>query len=245
MDRAPGTAPELVTLHVWGVRRRHLPWVGGQLAAPRRRFRDVAGLRFARLLGTGHGRRFTPADADPGHWALLAAWDTASAAAAFDRQPLIRGWDARSFERCRVDLQTLSSTGSWSGLQPFGPPAPQLPERADTPCAVLTRARLVALRAGRFWRAIPPVAAALPKASGLLFARGIGEAPIGLQATFSVWEDLEAVKAFAYGTPAHRHVVEQTAATGWYAEQLFARFQVLAASGTVDGRNPLDSGTRP
>jgi hypothetical protein len=91
----------------------------------------------------------------------------------------------------------------------------------------------------QFWRAVPPVAEALTRAEGLRFARGIGEAPVGLQATFSVWDELDASAAFAYGTPEHRAVIARTTETGWYAEQLFARFAVLDAHGLVDGRDPM------
>ncbi len=202
--------------------------------------RRVPGLRFARLLGTGHGRSFTPADADPRHWALLAAWDSAHDAAAFERAGLTLQWDARAQERWRVSLRPVSSVGSWSGEAPFGPPrSAGTPPWAAAPCAVLTRARLAPRKAVAFWRATPPVAAAVAGAPGLRFARGIGEAPIGLQATFSVWQDPAAASAFAYEHPAHRAVVDRTGPEGWYSEQLFARFTVIDASGEVDGRDPL------
>ncbi|WP_052711118.1 hypothetical protein [Pseudofrankia sp. DC12] len=135
--------------------------------------------------------------------------------------------------------------------------------------AVLTRARLAPRHAVAFWRAAPPVAAdlaalagaptnagtpaagvpgeagptALPRTphglAGPTLAIGIGEAPIGLQGTFSVWPSLAAVRAFAYQRPAHAAVVRRTGEVGWYAEELFARFAVLAGHGTVDGRDPL------
>jgi len=34
--------------------------------------------------------------------------------------------------------------------------------------------------------------------------------------------------------------IARTAARRWYAEELFARFGVLSASGSLDGRDPLD-----
>jgi hypothetical protein len=232
--------PGLVTLHLWGVSRRHVPWALGRMALGRRALRTLPGLRFARLLGTSHGRSFTPSDADPRHWGLLTCWNTAAEATAFDDTSYAAGWDGHSDERLRLALQPLSSTGRWSGQEPFGPERPSAD--GSGPCAILTRARLVPKQAMTFWRAVPPVAASLPHSPGLRFARGIGEAPIGLQATFSVWDDLAAAKQFAYTTAAHREVVRQTPQAGWYAEQLFARFAVLDARGEVDGRNPLESG---
>jgi hypothetical protein len=238
--------PGLVTLHVWGISRRQLPWALGRMALGRRPLRTVPGLRFARLLGTSHGRTFTATDADPLHWALLSCWDSPAQAATFERSGYASGWDARSDERLRLELLPLSSTGHWSRMQPFGPEhqAASTAGTTDTkdtkdttgPCAILTRARLVPSKAMTFRRAVPPVAAGLRCASGLRLARGIGEVPIGLQATFSVWDDLAAAKKFAYGNVAHRDVVRRTAEVGWYAEQLFARFAVIGASGELDGR---------
>ena len=50
---------------------------------------------------------------------------------------------------------------------------------------------------------MPPVAAALADQAGLLYRIGIGEAPIGLQGTFSVWRDAAAIRDFAYRLPVH------------------------------------------
>ncbi|HYT10539.1 MAG TPA: monooxygenase, partial [Mycobacteriales bacterium] len=65
------------------------------------------------------------------------------------------------------------------------------------------------------------------------------ESPVGLQGTFSLWDSAGALREFAYAGPAHRSVVERTPAERWYAEELFARFAVEAADGSVDGRDPL------
>jgi hypothetical protein len=105
--------------------------------------------------------------------------------------------------------------------------------------AAVTRARLAPARARAFWRAVPPVSADLHGRPGLRLAVGIGEAPVGLQGTFSLWESARMLRAFAYDGAAHAGVVRRTAAEGWYAEELFARFAVLSATGTVDGRDPL------
>jgi hypothetical protein len=105
--------------------------------------------------------------------------------------------------------------------------------------AAVTRARLAVTRSATFWRAVPPVSADLAGRPGLRLAVGIGEAPVGLQGTFSLWESARALRDFAYAGAPHREVVERTEGERWYAEELFARFAVVDAAGSVDGRDPL------
>ena len=68
---------------------------------------------------------------------------------------------------------------------------------------------------------------------------GIGEAPIGRLATFSLWESLAAARNFAYSMPDHVEVIRRTRAEDWYAEEMFARFEPYASTGTWNGRDPL------
>ena len=222
-------------LHLWGVPSSAVPGAVLRMATQRRQLRPVPGLRFAKLLGTGSGRTFTPRDADPRRWGLLTVWDDERNAAAFATGPVIDSWRRIADEEWSARLRPLSARGSWSGREPFGRPAP---ERWTGPVAALTRARLVPRRALTFWRAVPPVSADLRAVPGMRFAIGIGEAPIGLQGTFSVWQSAEALNAFAYERAPHAAVIARTAPEQWYAEELFARFAVLATDGTVDGRDP-------
>jgi hypothetical protein len=223
----PVNAPALVTLHLWRVAPRAVPAALLHVAADRRPLRRVPGLRFAKLLGTGKGRTFTPRDADLTRWGLLAAWDDDGAADAFELGDVARRWDRIASERWSARLRPLSSRGRWSGREPFGRPSAT---PWDGPVAAITRARLAPTKAVRFWRASPPVAADLHHAPGLRMALGVGESPIGLQGTFSLWESAEALNAFAYRRPQHAAVIERTRAEGWYAEELFARFAVVATS---------------
>ena len=52
---------------------------------------------------------------------------------------------------------------------------------------------------------------------------------------FSVWRDAEALRQFAYDSPGHRQAITLTRESGWFAEELFARFRVLTIEGTIDG----------
>jgi hypothetical protein len=100
-------------------------------------------------------------------------------------------------------------------------------------------------RALSFWHAVPPVSADLATVDGLRLAIGIGEAPIGLQGTFSLWQSAAALNEFAFRRPAHVDVVNRTERERWYAEELFARFTVRSVHGTFAGRHPLTGGRLP
>jgi hypothetical protein len=206
------------------------------MATDRLLLRKTPGLAFGKLLGTGSGRTFTPADADPRRWGLLAVWSEEAAADAFDRNRLVGRWRALADEEWSVRLRPLSARGLWSRQEPFGRPAAAA---WDGPVAAITRARLVLRRALRFWRAVPPVSSDLHRSPGLQLALGIGEAPLGLQGTFSVWQSSAALNAFAYRRAPHTAVIDRTAREGWYAEELFARFAVLSAAGSLRGADPL------
>ena len=230
------TTRRLATLHVWGVPGRSVPAALLRMATDRRALRRSPGLRFAKLLGTGSGRTFTVRDADPRRWALLAVWDDERSAAAFEGGDVVRRWQRIADEQWSARMRPLAARGRWSREEPFGKPWPQ---RWDGPVAAVTRARLVLRRAARFWSAVPPVSADLHESPGLRFALGIGEAPLGLQGTFSVWDSAAALNSFAYDRAPHAAVVTRTAQEGWYAEELFARLALLSAEGTVAGRDPL------
>lgn len=220
-----------VVLTVWGVSLARVPSALVRMGSERLALRSVPGLRFAKLLGTGDGRTFTLRDADPHHWGLLTAWESSRHAAAFERGGVHRRWNRIASERLDITMSPISSRGRWARRQPFDPVLGE-PVPDDSPVASITRARLRPGRALSFWRSVPPVSAELSTVGGLSLAFGIGEAPIGLQGTFSLWESTAALTDFAYRRPAHVDVVRRTNPEGWYAEELFARFAVHSVAGT-------------
>ena len=209
-----------------------------RLGTDRLRLRDVPGLRFARLLGTGTGA--SAVGVDLARSALFAVWDSADALAAFEA-----GWFGRRADRVRarggevygLHLALVSGHGRWGGRDLPAELAPAHPAGGG-PVAVLTRATVRPTRWHRFRSARPPVSDELAAAPGLRAAVAIGEAPVGLQATFSLWADTAAMTTFAR-SPRHRDVVRRTRREDWYGEELFARFAPLRSSGTWDGRDPL------
>lgn len=239
-------SPAAVSLHVWRVPARAVPRALLRMAVDRRRLRALPGVRFAKMLGTGTGDGFGPGDADPTRYAALIAWDDPDGPAMFDGTAPGRAWRALAARRAasaegashreaeqsvRVDLSPVACRGRWSGVEPFGAPGGGRPPDGDGPVLALTRARLRPRRAVTFWRAVPPVAAELRAAPGLLARFGVGEAPVGWQGTISVWRNATDLVRFAYRQPGHRAVIERTATAGWYAEELFARFAVLGVHG--------------
>ena len=121
---------------------------------------------------------------------------------------------------------------SWSRKTPFSADN-ELAKSWNGQVAAITRARIKWRKNLLFWRSVPPVTSSLKSSAGLLSAIGIGEAPIGLQGTFSIWESPQAIREFAYKGAAHKAAIEATHRERWYAEELFARFALTEQNGSL------------
>ena len=181
---------------------------------------------FHKTLGTGKGETFTPSDANALQWGLIASVEDIEK---FDSSFVVKRWRRISVSEFRAVLEPISSHGQWAGKEPFVATAKDW----DGQVAAITRARIKWSQNFRFWRSVPPVTTSLKSAPGLVAAIGIGEAPIGLQGTFSLWESAAAIREFAYKGAAHQKAIADTSAYQWYSEELFARFAVREVRGSI------------
>jgi hypothetical protein len=211
----------VTVMYLFAVKKSAIPFAFLQMAFGRATARKLPGVSFAKLMGTGTGRTFTPSDADLAQWAVLIVADDLNQ---IDSSRFISRWRKRSVKIERFILNPISSHGKWSKREPF---KVGTQSSSDTPVVAITRARLKWSQALRFWRSIPPVVTDLHQSPGLLFSIGIGEAPIGLQGTFSVWQSGGALRDFAYKNAPHRAAIEDTKKFDWYSEELFARFELV------------------
>lgn len=187
---------------------------------------------FWKLMGCGKNGTF---DVNPDwqQWALMTVWNNEAAYQNFNKNSFISSWwEKFKVERTNFFCVPYESHGKWDGKEPFGNP---IPDRTYTgPIAVMTRATIRLTKAPDFWRNVPKVADSMNHAEGFITSVGIGEVPFIKQATFSVWENLESVKKFAYRQREHAEVVKQTRERRWYSEELFARFIPVELSGEAN-----------
>ena len=221
-----------VRLDITRVRSRHILIAFSLMVRQRLSMRKLPGLTFYKLMGTGSGKTFTVRDADLNHWCVLSVWETQEDSLAYLTSKPARQWRKIALTEANIELEPLSAKGTWAKKSPFGNP---VPEKWDGLTAALTRASIKPRWWRDFWRSVPPVSAYLNSTSGLITSLGIGEAPIGLQGTFSIWETNESITAFSSKQKPHAAVIARTHETGWYSEELFARFKVTKLSGTFAG----------
>jgi hypothetical protein len=216
----------MIVAYFWTIKPRAIPFALFAMGIDRFSLWRSPNVDFFKSLGTGKGETFTPADANSLRWGLIVQVKDLEA---FDQSLVVKRWRKRSVNEFRAVLEPISSHGKWAGKEPFVATAKDW----DGQVVAITRARIKWHQNFRFWRSVPPVTISLKSAPGLLAAIGIGEAPIGLQGTFSLWESSAAIKNFAYKGAAHQKAIADTATYNWYSEELFARFAVREVRGTL------------
>ena len=139
------------------------------------------------------------------------------------------GWGAR--------LEPLRVHGSWPGLDPDLPTARKVDYTG--PAAVFTLGRLRISQGVRFLRASARAEKAVLNAPGCTWATGLGRPPY--VATCSLWENYDAIAAYAFNDPngGHPSAIEEGRRKPFHKQEAFIRFRPYAMSGSLTGTNPL------
>lgn len=238
MHQTNQTSARYTTLTLFGIREGHVRWGLAQMGTSVPHLNKVPGLLFYKLLGSGQGKAFS-VKPNFRRYGLFCTWENEVAAREFLHcSDLIKQYQSHTDEIWTVAMFPIQSHGYWNGKQPF---EPFVQGSADGPVAVLTRASVNWLALPNFIRYGAKTSKALDDVNGLICSIGLGELPFIRQATFSIWESVEAMKAYAYKTDHHQEVMRRTRAEKWYSEELFARFMPIASEGTWNGIDPLEN----
>ena len=218
----------ITVAYFWRIKPLAIPVAILNIATNKLLLKLVPGIKFIKLLGTGKGESFTPKDADQLRWGILVTINESNLHD-LENSFVVKIWRKISSNQYKVILKPIASHGLWSKQDPF------IVEKFDWSgkVAAVTRARIVWRKNLQFWKAVPPVTESLHQSEGLINAIGIGEAPIGLQGTFSIWESAAALRDFAYKGRAHVAAIAATESNKWYSEELFARFAVIEEQGVL------------
>ncbi|RFZ84738.1 DUF3291 domain-containing protein [Mucilaginibacter terrenus] len=226
----------IVSLTIVRYRKSLVPFALLAMAVHRLPMALQQGCTFWKLLGSGRNGTF---DLQPDwqQWGLMAAWDSIEDYEQFAESSFVaKWWKLLGRESWTILCRPMQAHGKWDGKEPFGKPDNKITTGA---IAVLTRATIKMSRLKNFWSHVDEVANLMTTAPGYITSIGVGEAPVYRQATFSIWESFDQMKAFAYGSKQHAEVIKKTRSEGWYSEELFARFQIISSTGTINGQDPL------
>lgn len=219
--------PALTTLSVFEFDSfKTKSWVFSQMATAHLSLRRLNHLNWYKLLGTGMGEGFDPKP-NWSRWAILATWQTRQA---FDQALLIRSpfsqWVKKSSKSIHFRMHPIQVRGdSWSGVNPFG--NPEACETIIEPIAVLTRATIKISKMRQFWSQVPDINPDIrASADHIIYKVGLGEMPFLHQVTFSIWDKIEAMQAFAYGCKAHARAIQSARSDSYFSDQLFVRFKL-------------------
>jgi spheroidene monooxygenase len=213
-------------------------WGWLRLAQGSLALKHVAGLLFAKVMGSGHegGFGLRPSAS---HQGLVLMFDTHDHATAFLQSDLSQQYKHNAREWFSACMTVDSSRGAWNHIawQATSAAAGLPPATPDhRPVATLTRASIRSASAMAFWRYAPAAQADLHAAQGCLLAMGLGEAPLLRQCTFSIWQDTASMVAYAQ-SGAHHAAIQAAYKHGFFTESMFVRMRVLAMSGQWQGTN--------
>ncbi|MFN4121858.1 MAG: DUF3291 domain-containing protein [Flavobacteriales bacterium] len=228
---------QITTITVFRFSGLQVFWMLSQMQLALSGLKKTKGLKFFKLMGSG-GKSGFSIQPNFNSYALMAVWKSeADAERYFNTSKQFANFKTRSAEYWTVYMMNAKAHGLWSGMKPFEDFQPY----QGGLMAVITRATIKTKYLRRFWSYVPKVSDNLKDHDGLLFSIGIGEYPLFMQATFSVWEDRSYMKQYAYKSKLHSEVVKKTRELGWYKEELFANFIPYRSEGSWNGTQPLNA----
>ena len=207
-------------------------WAFAQMGLARLAMRRLPGQTFWKLMGSGVGEGFTPVP-NTAVYGVLTVWTDAEAARAGLDAPVFRRFARHARESCLLTLQPLTARGRWSGVSPFR--ALSATPRGG-PLAALTRGSVRPRDLRAFWRRVPGISRLIGDNPDVRLKIGMGEVPFLHQVTFSIWPDAESMARFARTSGPHAAAIRAVREGDWFAEELYARFQVSGAAGVWQGR---------
>ena len=201
----------------------------GRMGRPPLLKHSIPGLTFWKSLGSGSGNGFSIWP-DFSTFGLLTVFNSEIEARNFLESSIINEYMQDCTKHAHVLMHTIKAHGQWSRQEPF---ISSRPFEISKPLAVITRATIKPKLAYKFWRYVPSVSKSMDGHNGIIYSKGIGEWPLLMQATFSLWKTGEDMMQYAYKNKKHADMVKKTRELGWYSEELFSRFQPYEIQGDL------------
>jgi len=209
-------------------------WGLSQMFKSRETLDQWSNLKFYKLVGLGGGSGYS-LKTNFDSYGIFTVWDHPSYAEDFFNSNTFREFLNRSDEHYTIVMKPITSRGSWSGFNGW---KLSKMDAGNPLICVLTRATLKLRFIYPFFRMIAKVMKDHSRFPGLIFSKGFSELPFREQATFSIWENVEHMKKFAYQS-IHAMAIRITRKRKGFKEDMYTRFQPVVTIGSWKGKNPL------
>jgi spheroidene monooxygenase len=224
----------VVVVLLVNLRKTHRSWGWMKLAQGASPLRNLPGVKFAKVMGSGHEGGFGLRPSAT-HQGLIVVLENGEQADAFLQSDWVAQYKTHADEWCSCTMSISSSRGQWNQVA-WLPSEPVSTESQDKRgwVATLTRASIRPASTMAFWRYAPAAQADLSDAPGCVLAMGLGEAPLVRQCTFSIWRDTESMLNYAH-TGAHQAAIQAAYKHSFFSESMFVRMRVLRTAGVWHG----------
>lgn len=208
-------------------------WAFSQMLLARRAMARLPEVGFWKLFGSGVGEGFTPVP-NTAVYGILTTWPSRAAAEIGLQATVFQRYRDRAAEHWTLLLQATSARGAWDGRTPF-----DVSSTSTGALAALTRATLRPRILWQFWKRVPTISHAIGNDPNVAFKIGLGEVPWLHQVTFSIWPDTKTMADFARKDGPHAQAIRAVREGQWFAEELYARFDIVGSNGSWNGIDPL------